>query len=229
MKHRRKSLIFLLLFLFACGHSAGVGGHPPAPGDAEAAPSLAVLPELVEIEGKDRGRVRQGMLVAQNAFDRVMPDPPRDRSYVSLQAWIDGPVLVWLKQRRLAVVESRYLFGVGRDAPQGDQAVGEAVAGLLQEDTALALQTIPVPSELGREPEIRDMFVEIVQKQTHPLLSAALVSFRECSDLAYTGPEQTMHFAYFCDARFRRLREQLKGPGTATVPMKPVAMSAAAR
>lgn len=188
-----------------CAHESGLfAGQPEAP------PNLACLPELGSGGPADTRRTHEGLVLTQRALDEDFPLPPVDRSYAALQRWMQDEVAAWIAARTGAASALHAQFGLDGAAAQSERVVGQAALGLLQEDTALDLQTIPPPSELAAEPEIRAMFQDIVATKAEPFLAAALIAFRECADEAYEGPEATAHFAAFCDARFQRLRAEVQ-------------------
>jgi hypothetical protein len=80
---------------------------------------------------------------------------------------------------------------------------------------ALALGNIPAPSELDSEPDIAEIYAEVVVKQATPFITAALVEYRECANTAINGPQSMRHWAYFCARRFERLRERAQIPAAA--------------
>lgn len=194
--------------LAACAHGSGA---PLSKGQPEAPPTLACLPEVAPGGPADTRRTHQGLLIAKEALDDGLPAPPSDRSYSAMQGWMKSEVAHWIAARAGAVSELKFQLGFDGGASASEQVVGKAAVGLLQEHTALDLQKIPPPAELAAEPEIAEMFQEVVAAQAEPFLGAALIAFRECADAAYEGPDATAHFAEFCDARFRRLRTEVEG------------------
>ena len=195
----------------------GAGSHPAgareleggAPGDPEAQPSLAALPEMPQGATCNTVRTHQGLLVARETFDAALPPPPADRSYTSLQHWVDTAVVAWLERRRQQTDATRDRFLLEGAPNPSERAVSHAVIGLIHEDTALSLLRIPAPSELDSEPEIAQMYREIVQTQADTFTTSALIEFRDCANDAYRGPEDMRVWAEFCHARFDRLRERL--------------------
>jgi hypothetical protein len=179
-----------------------------APGHPEAAPSLAALPEMPNGATGNTARTHQGLLLARQTFDAAFPAPPADRTYASLQSWVDTAVVAWLEQRRSQTEATRERFLLEGDPSEGERIVSHAVLGLIQEDTALSLSSIPPPSELDSEPEIAGMYHDIIRTQAESFMSSALLELRECADSAYRGPEDMRPWALFCHARFDRLRER---------------------
>lgn len=207
----RSFSILCALGLLACaGSTADV--HEPGElslGDADGRPRLDALPSLPRGASGQTPRTRQGLLAAREAFDARLPAAPADLSHTSLQRWVDSDVVAWIDGRSRKLETTRYEFGLEGDASDSEKIVGMAVVGLLQEDAARELGTIPVPAELDSEPEIAVMYREVVEAQARPFLSSALVGFRDCANLAHDGPDEMRHWAGFCDARFQRIKEEL--------------------
>jgi hypothetical protein len=177
-------------------------------GDPNAAPNLQALPEMAEGAPCNTARTHQALLMARQTFDTAFPAAPVDHSYTSLQAWVDSTVTTWVSQRRAQTDATRDRFSLEGEPSDAERIVSHAVIGLIDEDTARALATIPAPSELDSEPEIADMYREMVSKQAAPFVNAALAELRDCANDGYRGPEEMRSWARFCHARFDRLSEQ---------------------
>lgn len=178
-------------------------------GDPDGEPRLKVLPSLARDASGRTHRTRHGILVAREGFKARMPATPDDTSYGALQQWVDKDVIAWVGVRNETLDSARYEFGLPKDASPGERIVAMAVIGLLQEDTARELSTIPAPSELDEEPEIAKIYREVIEAHARPFLSSALVRYRECANIAHDGPEDMRHWAGFCDARFQRIKLKL--------------------
>jgi len=197
-------LLAMLWSLVACAHRSV---EPVDPGRPDAEPELGALPTLpAECSGRTQ-RTHQGIVLAGQVLDAKMPAPPADRSFESLQAWVNGVVSQWVAGRQAAIEDTRSEFRLSDTPSPGEQIVAHAVIGLIYEHTAASLQEIPAPAELAEEPDIEEMFHEVVRAQTHPFLSSALVEFRSCVDIAFDGPEDMRHWANFCQVRFAHLRD----------------------
>jgi hypothetical protein len=152
-------------------------------------------------------RTHQGLLLARETLDTAFPVFAGDRTYASLQHWVDTSVVAWLEHRRAQTeaTRERLLEGEPSDA---ESIVSHAVLGLIHEDTARSLASIPAPSELDSEPEIAGMYRDMIRTQADSFVSSALLELRECADDAYRGPKDMRPWADFCHARFDRLREE---------------------
>jgi hypothetical protein len=179
------------------------------PGDPDAAPSLAALPELPSGAAAETPRTHQGLLIARQAMGTRLPAPPADRSSVSLQRWIDTVVVEWVAGRREQTETARERFLLEGTPNAAEAIVSHAVLGLLQEDTALTLARLPTPSELDTEPEIADMFRDVTRKQADAFLNAAMIELRDCANAGYRAGGDMRPWAEFCHARFDRLYAEL--------------------
>ena len=194
--------------------------EPVDPGRPRAEPGLVALPKLpADCSGRTQ-RTHQGIVLAGQVLDATMPAPPDDRSYESLQGWVGGEVATWLAGRQAAIEDTRFEFHLSDAPTPGEKIVAHAVIGLIFEHTAASLQGIPAPAELAEEPEIEEMFHEVVRAQTRPFLSSALLEFRSCVDIAFDGPDDMRHWANFCQIRFERLREEIDAAQQHIAPSK---------
>lgn len=201
------------VLLGACAGSApraqGAEAQALSPGRPDGPPKLSALPSLPRGEQAGTERTRQGLLVMREAFDAVLPESPAEASYDNLQHWVDGAVVDWIGRRNAKLEQARFEFGVGREPTPAEHIVALAATGLLQEDTARQLATIPSPAELQGEPMVQEVYRDVIRAQARPFLSSALVRYRECADEAHDGPEALRHWAGFCDGRFQRLKQEV--------------------
>jgi hypothetical protein len=174
---------------------------------------LLALPELPA--DADTPRTHQGLLVARATLDAAIPAPPADRSFVSLQRWVDGDVVVWLEKRRAQTLATRDRFLVEGEPNDAERIVSLAVVGLIDEDTARALGNLPPPSELDDEPDIEAMYRDVTRLQAGAFMSAAIAGMHDCAEAGYRGPEAWRPFARFCHARFDRLQQEREGHAAA--------------
>lgn len=179
---------------------------PMRAGDPNAAPSVGALPEMVREPPDMAERMRPALTMVNEILARKLPEPPADRSYESLSAWVDGAVTPWVEQRREAIDDVR--FQLQRSEPTvADGVLGAVVVGMLQEDTALELERIPAPAELDSEPQVATMFRDIIRVQARPFVNSALQHYVQCANTGYRATEEFQRFARFCHARHDRLRE----------------------
>lgn len=205
--------VCIALPLAGCGSTAPPEAATPSGETASTAggegAALGVLPAVERGSDADTARTHQGLLIARATLDAAMPAPPGDRSYATLQRWVDTEVVAWVERRRAQTQEVRDRFELEGEPNESELAVSRAVVGLIQEDTARALRSIPAPRELETEPEIAAMYRDIVSRQADTFLNSAVVDFRDCANGAYRAADAMRPFALFCHERFDRLNEQL--------------------
>jgi hypothetical protein len=201
------------LGMLACGSvrpEVGVHAVSLARGDSDGPPAFAALPDLGT--SQQSPRMQQGFSLARQVLANGLPTPPDDRQYRQLQAWIDGTVAPWIAQRRDGVDETRFQFALDDGAASPEVAVARGVLGLMHENTALELSHIPSPAELDSEPEIAEMFHELVATQAKPFVNAAMGEYRKCAELAAAEGGELTRWARFCAARHEHLRRPVSAP-----------------
>jgi hypothetical protein len=209
---RRSLMAFLPLLAASIACHASPRAQTPTPaalaGDVQAEPSLAVLPEMLRVPPGMNERTHTAFTMASALFAAPCPVAPSDRSYAVLSAWVESAVTQWVERRRDGILETNSTFAHNTPQTASDAVVSSAVSGLLQEDTALALQNIPRPAELDSEPDIAVMFRDVVRAQARPFVGAALEAYRKCADAGEGGSDELGRWALFCRARFERLRNK---------------------
>jgi hypothetical protein len=196
----------------ACGAHAAT--QPPAraaaraPGNPSAPPTLAALPDLPA--AAETERTHQGILVARQALDAPLPEPPGDRSFASLQHWANTEVASWVAQRQSQMENARARLLLEGAPSVDERIVSHAVLALLHENTARELEDIPAPKELDSEQEIARMYRDLMQQQANTFSATALLDLRECANLAYGGTEDMRGFAGYCHTRFDRLQDEAR-------------------
>jgi hypothetical protein len=195
--------------LFSCAaapHDIAVSANALSAGDAAASPSFAALPDVPVPQ--QTPRVTRGLSLARHVLADALPTPPEDRSYAALQAWIDQIVAPWIRARRDNTDETRFEFGLQSGASGDEQLIALAVLAIMEESTALELSRIPLPLELDTEPEIADIFRDLVSTQSKPFRNAAAAEYRQCSELSVEVSSALRRWPEFCRARIARLQSQ---------------------
>ena len=219
MRHPRwtAACIVVAFALAACaahGTEVSVTRSALQHGDPDAAPEFAALPDVQATQ--QTPRVVRGLSLARDVLQHGLPTPPDDRRYAALQAWIDRAVVPWVESRRDSLDETRYQFGIPAGAEpkpaagsEPESAIAWGVLALLEENTARELSRIPSPTELDTEPDIADIFRELVGKQARPFRSAALAKYRKCYDLGVHAGSEVADWAQFCGLRYERVHREL--------------------
>ncbi len=152
--------------------------------------------------------------LAAEALDLRPPAPPVAPDATELQAFADGPLANWLREKSRRVEAARNEWDGVAETGRRARVVAGAVVGLLYEDVARALLQVPIPRELRAEPEIAQVCRELVLFQARPYLTHARRAYRACA--ANAMPAERLHpWGRFCTRRDEALPG--KGP-TAPLP-----------
>lgn len=203
----RKGTASLVACLVCAGCAAGqVKNKTVYAGDARGSASMEVLPSLDVPESELTAEMRMARLLSAESLDLAAPAAPSDHSAAELSAWSDRELKDWLseKQRRAEAARAE----LDRAALQNhrQRIVAGALVGLVYEDIARSLLTIPLPAELENEPEVAGIFRELMSKQAAPFLLHAELAYEACAGNAL-GLESMAHWSDFCEGRGERLSE----------------------
>jgi hypothetical protein len=185
----------LIASIAGCGGGAASAPAETVPGDPDADPSMVSLPSLSSPLEAMSGHMRFGWQLAEEALALPMPPPPPRGDSAALALWADDELA------------ARRELDMAADNDDVELIVAGAVVGLLYEDVALALRSIPVPSELASDPEIAEIFREVREAQAKPFLEHARRAYRACAANAEQGPTEMTHWSRYCSSRRWRLPE----------------------
>lgn len=197
--------------------SAGCGGAPMRagpldPGQADTAPSMECLPDPDVADEALTRRMRFAWTLAAESFLVPPPAPPRDQSALDLQRWSDEVLTPWLERKTHTVEAARRELDRAAEENHRQRIMGGAIVGLMYEDVARVLRSIPAPEELDDEPEIREVYQDILRGQARPFLEHARRAYRACAQNAVQPPGMR-HWSRFCRARGERLPDGEEEPG----------------
>ncbi len=184
--------------LSSCG---GAPGRPPLDaGDPRAAPSMEALPSLDVSPASLGDRFSFAWRLAAEALDLPPPTPPEAPSAAELRAFSDGPLAAWLQEKSRRVEAARQEWDAVAEEGRRQRIVAGAIVGLLYEDVARSLLQVPIPRELRDEPEIAQVFRELVIFQARPYLTHGRRAYHACA--ANSVPLESMHhWGRFCARR----------------------------
>jgi len=193
----------VVVFL-GCGASASTA-LPPQPGDAEADPRMITLPSADVPAEELTQTMRFGLALAEEAFGVEMPPPPPGGATADLEQWAEGDLRAWLELKSRTVDAARRELDTAAEESHRQRIMAGAVVGLMYEDVARRLSSLPVPAELASDPEIATIFREVIDAQASPFLIHARRAYGACAANADGGPEAMAHWAPYCGRRRSRL------------------------
>ena len=150
--------------------------------------------------------MQRGRELAQASFEVPHPTMPPDHTAASLTAWADGPLREWLQAKTHAVEAARQELDIAAEENHRQRIIGGALVGLMHEDIARVISSVPVPDDLANEPEILDAFRHVIEGQAQPYYRLARQAYRACA-LNAVSPESMQHWSAFCRGRMDRLPE----------------------
>jgi len=205
-----------LLLPFAAGCGAGATGlaAPAHAGDPEAPPGVEALPSTVTSDMSER--MRFGWLLAEESLGLEPPDLPARRETRVLQRWTSTELRRWLARRSHTVEAARRELDRAAEQTHRQRIVAGALVGMLYEDVAGVLLSVPVPDDLHSEPDIAAMYRDVLRHQASPWVEHARSAYRACAQHA-VEPRDMHPWSVFCARRADRLpppRDTLTRRGT---------------
>jgi len=198
----RASIVGIAL-LAACGGPQARSG-PLDPGLVDASPSIDCLPDPdVEREALTQ-RMRFGWTLAEESFSVPPPEPPTDRSALNLETWSEQVLSPWLARKTHTIEAARRELDRAAEENHRQRIMGGAIVGLMYEDVARVLRSIPPPAELEDEPDIQELYQDILRSQARPFLEHARRAYSACAQNA-VQPDSMRHWSRFCSGRERNL------------------------
>jgi hypothetical protein len=175
-------------------------------GRVGAAPSLRCLPDPDVVDAELSPRMRTALELADESFAVQAPPPPTSRSALDLTDWAEGPLRDWLGRKTQAIEEARHELDAAAEESHRQRIMGGAVVGLMYEDVARVLRAVPAPEDLEDEPEILEIYQQVLESQARPFLETARRAYHACA-LNASEPESMRHWSRFCRGREDALPE----------------------
>jgi hypothetical protein len=197
-------------FLVVVVGIAGCAGGPAMrsgtldPGQIDSDPSMECLPDPDIAETALTARMRFGWTLAEESFLVPPPAPPDERNAQNLEEWSSEVLAPWLERKTHTVEAARRELDQAAEENHRQRIMGGAIVGLMYEDVARVLRSIPPPEELADEPEIADIYQEILRSQARPFLEHSRRAYHACARNAIE-PTSMRHWSRFCDGRHDRL------------------------
>ncbi len=199
------ALSSLLIVAAGCATAAPAGGKAPLyGGDMSGEASIDSLPALDVDDSAMTSEMRIARMLSAESLSFPDPERPTDTSAAAIQAWSDDELKPWVevKQKRAAAARAE----LDRAAVQNhrQRIMAGALVGLVYEDVARVLMSVPVPDDLKQEPEIAKMFLDVIASHAGPYLTQSKRAYDACAQNA-VAPETMQHWSGFCEGRSKRL------------------------
>ena len=208
------------LLLFIVGAPAGALGCASGPamrpgplsaGRTESSPSIECLPDPDVEETALTRRMRFGWTLASESFEVPPPEPPSERTALNLEVWSEQVLSPWLERKTHTIEAAREELDQAAEESHRQRIMGGAIVGLMYEDVARVLRSIPPPAELDDEPDIRQLYRDILRSQSRPFLELARRAYSACAQNAIR-PRSMRHWSRFCAGRQDNLPASEDGP-----------------
>jgi hypothetical protein len=188
-----------LSLLGGCAHVSHLD-----PGRPDVPPSLEAMPDPGAPEAALPPRMREAWARARLAFAVPAPDMPVDPDVERLGRFIEGTLADWLDRKGRRVDAALAELDLAAEESHRQRVIAGALAGLLHEDIARVLLSLPVPHELDDDPEIARVYAETNEVRARRYVEHARLAYRACARNA-AFPSPMVHFRRFCDGREDRL------------------------
>jgi hypothetical protein len=204
----RKGTASLVACLLCAGCAAGQANNKKIVyvGDARGRASIEVLPSLDVPESELTAEMRMARLLSAESLELPAPALPSDRSAAQLSDWSDSQLKDWLSEKQQRAEAARAELDRAAAQNHRQRILAGALVGLVYEDIARTLLSIPLPAELDTEPEVAALFRELMAKQAAPFLLNAELAYTACAGNA-VGLEGMAHWSEFCERRGEGLPE----------------------
>ncbi len=144
--------------------------------------------------------MRFGLRLAAEAFAVPPPEPPAERGALTLQAWSEHALRPWIERTTTAIEAARRELDIAAEQEHRERIMGGAVVGLMYEHVGRVLVAIPRPDDLDDEPEILEIYQQVIRSQAAPYLETARRAYHACT-LNARQPDTMRHWSRFCADR----------------------------
>jgi hypothetical protein len=185
--------------LFGCVGS-GTPGRTYQPGDIAGKPSVESLPSADVAESELTKEMRMARMLSAECLNLEEPGRPTDASALSYAVWSEAQLKAWMRAKNERAEAARRELDLAATQNQRQRIMAGALVGLVYEDVARALLRLPVPPELRSEPEIAEMYVDLLRHQAAPYLDQARRAYTACAGNAEQA-SRLQHWSDFCTSR----------------------------
>lgn len=196
---RSLAALAAILALPGCGGPRMRGGEL-FEGRVSGEPSLRCMPDPDVADSELTAHMRRGLELAEDVFSLQTPPPPRSRAALALTDWAEGPLRAWLARKTAAIEASRHELDLAAEESHRQRIMGGALVGLMYEDVARVLRAVPAPDDLEDEPEILEIYGQVLESQARPFLETARRAYHACA-LNASEPDSMRHWSRFCRGR----------------------------
>jgi len=184
------------------GSVACVKSNPPSQfaGDARGRACMEALPSLDVADAELSEQMRMARMLSAESLELPAPAVPSDKSAATLTLWSEHELKAWLSEKQKRAEAARAELDRAALENHRQRIVAGALVGLVFEDVGRSLLVLPIPSELESEPEIAEIFHELMVKQAEPYLIHARLAYEACAGNA-SGLTTMSHWSDFCSAR----------------------------
>lgn len=197
---RALSAALVLAVTVGCGAAQSTPTEERYDGEVTARASMEVLPSPELPRERWTERMRFAYLLAQETFQLDPPIVPTSGNVGELQAWSDGELTRWLERKNAMVEAARAELDGAAEETHRQLIMAGAIVGLMYEDVARVLLSVPMPAELRSEPEIAELYQDIIAFQAAPYVAHARRAYRACA-LNARRPAGMNHWTDFCAGR----------------------------
>lgn len=173
-------------------------------GDSVGAPRVEALPSLDVAESKLTAEMRMARLLSAESLNLDPPTRPMETSSSAIERWSDAELKAWMQRKHASVEAARKELDVAAAQNHRQRIMAGAIVGLIYEDVARNLLSLPTPTELVSEPEIAAMYVDLLRTQAMPYLVQARQAYTACAGNADQLAE-LRHWSEFCLTREEQL------------------------
>jgi hypothetical protein len=187
---------------------------PLYPGDAYGRASFESLPALDVEDTEMTSEMRIARLLSAESLSYPDPARPLATSAEAIHAWSNEVLGPWIEVKHKRAAAARAELDRAAVQNHRQRILAGALVGLVYEDVARVLMSVPVPDDLKSEPEIAEMFRDVIASHALPYLTQAERAYVACAKNA-VEPKSMNHWTDFCQGRadqLPRLDEAAKAP-----------------
>jgi hypothetical protein len=173
---------------------------------------MEALPSIDVSDGQLSAQMKRARLLTAESLSLRVPIA-LDTHASALAHWSDSELKGWLREKHARAEAARKELDRAAVVSHRERIVAGALVGLVYEDMARALMSVPAPSELDDEPDVRKVFEDVLHAQAAPYLVHARLAYQACAANAH-GLEPMGHWSSFCDGRRAELPEDAQQDGT---------------